>query len=354
MSISKNFVNLSERVRPFYVVDLHPTEKKGLCKSNWGNEHILDFKNRWEEKRFLFLDSLDEVFFFSKSDPKLFGISSVFEICSLRKGTKEKSECTSLDDFRIGTFCIDIDDERLNPKSQYYDEVLDASDSDTRMQASKRFCDALFDELSLVPYAPLYVWISNKGYHIVMRLTEDYIPLLGRQNVPFTNLRVLEKYPQLKEVVKYIQIDILQQNNIKKPNEPLKRFIEVKRKADPFNVCLGLGFEELAQVPFCISDPPKDKKQTFTTISQYERFNCSISKTMRVLNLLGLRIAQKSGGEIFVSCPFHTEKTPSLAVNLDTGKWHCFGCGKGGGLPLLYKLIRGCQWKNAFLDLKSI
>ena len=354
MSISKNFVNLSERVRPFYVVDLHPTEKKGLCKSKWCNEHILDFKDRKEEKRFLILDSLDEVFFFSKNDPKLFGGSSVFEICSLRKGTKEKSECTSLDDFHIGTFCIDIDDERLNPKSQYYDAVLDASDLDTRMQASKRFCDALFDELPLVPYAPLYVWISNKGYHIVMRLTDDYIPLLGCQNVPFTNLRILEKYPQLKEVVKYIQIDILQQNNIKKPNEPLKRFIEVKRKADPFNVRLGLGFEELAQVPFCISDPPKDKKQTFTTISQYERFNCSISKTMRVLNLLGLRITRKSGSEIFVSCPFHAEKTPSLAVNLDTGKWHCFGCGKGGGLPLLYKLIRGCPWKNAFLDLNTL
>ena len=75
---------------------------------------------------------------------------------------------------------------------------------------------------------------------------------------------------------------------------------------------------------------------------------------MRVLNLLGLRITRKSGSEIFVSCPFHAEKTPSLAVNLDTGKWHCFGCGKGGGLPLLYKLIRGCQWKNAYLDLNSI
>jgi hypothetical protein len=350
MSISKNFVNLSERVRPFYVVDLHPTETKGLCKSNWCNEHILDFKDRKEEKRFLFLDSLDEVFFLSKNDPKFFGISSVFEICSLRKGTREKSECTSLDDFRIGTFCIDIDDQRLNPKSQYYDEEFDYSKN--RLQGSELFCNALFDELSNTPF--VYGYKSNKGYHIVMRLTDDYIPLLGCQNVPFTNQRILEKYPKLKDIMKYLQIDILQQHNIKKPNEDLKGLWEVKSEFYRFNVAKGIGFEKLSKISFKLSDPPKDKKQTFTTISQYERFNCSISKTMRVLNLLGLRIARKSGSEIFVSCPFHAEKTPSLAVNLDTGKWHCFGCGKGGGLPLLYKLIRGCQWKNAYLDLKSL
>ena len=148
--------NLSERNRPFYIVDLYPTEKKGLCKSNWCNEHILDFKNHWEEERFLILDSLADVITYSLYNAYQFYQSAVFEICSLRKSTKEKSECTSMNDFYIGTFCIDIDDQRLNPKSEYYDSALDASDSDTRMQGSKRFCDALFDALPLVPYVPLY------------------------------------------------------------------------------------------------------------------------------------------------------------------------------------------------------
>ena len=346
--------NLSERNRPFYIVDLYPTEKKGLCKSNWCNEHILDFKNHWEEERFLILDSLADVSTFSFYNAYQFYQSAVFEICSLRKSTKGKSECTSLNDFYIGTFCIDIDDQRLNPKSQYYDAVLDASDSDTRMQASKRFCDALFDALPLVPYVPLYGYISAKGYHIVMRLTEDYIPLLGRQNVPFTNLRILEKHPKLKEVLKYLQIDILQQHNIKKPNEPLKELWMDKRIEDLFNAAKGMGFEELAKVPFCISDSTKDEKQNSITIIQYERFNCTAYKTMRVLNLLGLRITRKSGDEVFVSCPFHAEKTPSLAVNLNTGRWHCFGCGNGGGLPSLYQMITGYPWRKVYSNLEEL
>lgn len=32
----------------------------------------------------------------------------------------------------------------------------------------------------------------------------------------------------------------------------------------------------------------------------------------------------------FVSCPFHSEKTPSLSMK--KGKWKCFGCGEGGSV----------------------
>lgn len=31
-----------------------------------------------------------------------------------------------------------------------------------------------------------------------------------------------------------------------------------------------------------------------------------------------------------VLCPFHNEKTGSLSIDVNTNKWRCFGCGKGG------------------------
>lgn len=38
------------------------------------------------------------------------------------------------------------------------------------------------------------------------------------------------------------------------------------------------------------------------------------------------------GKNLFVTCPFHGEKTPSLRVFKNNGTWHCFGCGKGGSV----------------------
>ena len=45
-----------------------------------------------------------------------------------------------------------------------------------------------------------------------------------------------------------------------------------------------------------------------------------------------VRLGKKSGSNMFGLCPFHSEKTPSFAVNPDKQIYHCFGCGKGGGV----------------------
>jgi CHC2 zinc finger/Toprim domain len=39
----------------------------------------------------------------------------------------------------------------------------------------------------------------------------------------------------------------------------------------------------------------------------------------------------KSGLELRLRCPFHEDKTPSLSINAETGKFHCFGCHAKGG-----------------------
>ena len=45
-----------------------------------------------------------------------------------------------------------------------------------------------------------------------------------------------------------------------------------------------------------------------------------------------VRLGRKSGSNIFGLCPFHSERTPSFSVNPDRQIYHCFGCGKGGGV----------------------
>lgn len=35
-------------------------------------------------------------------------------------------------------------------------------------------------------------------------------------------------------------------------------------------------------------------------------------------------------GDVFIICPFHSESTPSLAINERRRIWNCLGCGKGG------------------------
>ena len=41
---------------------------------------------------------------------------------------------------------------------------------------------------------------------------------------------------------------------------------------------------------------------------------------------------KQRGREWWFLCALHTESTPSLHVDPETRRWHCFGCQKGGGV----------------------
>ena len=63
----------------------------------------------------------------------------------------------------------------------------------------------------------------------------------------------------------------------------------------------------------------------------------------------------KKGGNYFGLCPFHNEKTPSFSVAPDKQIYHCFGCGKGGGVINFIMEIENLTFPDAvrFLAGKS-
>ena len=50
-----------------------------------------------------------------------------------------------------------------------------------------------------------------------------------------------------------------------------------------------------------------------------------------IVDLIDSRVPLKKTGTNYVArCPFHSEKTPSFAVNRNKQFFHCFGCGASG------------------------
>lgn len=62
---------------------------------------------------------------------------------------------------------------------------------------------------------------------------------------------------------------------------------------------------------------------------------------------------QKAGRNFKGLCPFHTEKTPSFFVFPDNGRWHCFGCGKGGDIFNFAMEVEGVDFHTALEDLAA-
>lgn len=59
-----------------------------------------------------------------------------------------------------------------------------------------------------------------------------------------------------------------------------------------------------------------------------------------------VQLARK-GGNLFGLCPFHSEKTPSFSVSPEKQIYHCFGCGKGGGVINFIMEIEGLTFPDA-------
>ena len=55
----------------------------------------------------------------------------------------------------------------------------------------------------------------------------------------------------------------------------------------------------------------------------------------------------RKGNNLWGLCPFHNEKTPSFSVSPDKQIYHCFGCGKGGGVISFIMEIENLPFPDA-------
>ena len=65
-----------------------------------------------------------------------------------------------------------------------------------------------------------------------------------------------------------------------------------------------------------------------------EKFITELTDRSDIVDVVSsyVRLSKRSGSNQFGLCPFHSEKTPSFSVSADKQIYHCFGCGKGGGV----------------------
>jgi DNA primase len=84
-----------------------------------------------------------------------------------------------------------------------------------------------------------------------------------------------------------------------------------------------------------------------TFLSRFDR--SAIPPTLTFLQAHFDRVPRQSRGRVMVRCNFpdHQDKTPSMAWNLNTGKFRCFGCGRHGDAIDYLMVQHGWDFKRA-------
>lgn len=57
--------------------------------------------------------------------------------------------------------------------------------------------------------------------------------------------------------------------------------------------------------------------------------------------------AKQKGRALWLSCPFHEDKTPSLKINPDKQTFYCFSCNSGGDSIAFIQKLHGLTFKEA-------
>lgn len=77
-----------------------------------------------------------------------------------------------------------------------------------------------------------------------------------------------------------------------------------------------------------------------------------LKATLTVKDVMSVYLPEnKINAKGFALCPFHSEKTPSLAVHPD--RYHCFGCGESGDIISLTSKLFGLSFKDSVAKLNK-
>ena len=80
-----------------------------------------------------------------------------------------------------------------------------------------------------------------------------------------------------------------------------------------------------------------------------ENFIQELTERSDIVDVVGsyVSLGKRSGANLFGLCPFHNERTPSFSVNPSGQFYHCFGCGKGGGVINFIMEIENLSYPDA-------
>ena len=331
--------------RPFYVIDQKPNldDPKSLRLKNWNNTDIE------ETSRFLIASDFRELDLFVSNYPTIWSQSSCFEMLSQKDNESGG--------YTIGFCCLDIDDQRLNKDSEMYDIRLDRSSMDIRQRTSFCILNAIYKEFydtyKVGSGIPFYSWVSNKGLHIIAKLPNKYFKLLGSKKLKFKE-EFLRRY-NLQDVIEFIDVDLLQQHQIKKPNEGIKYLLGSTEKQSQIIVQEVFNFvnENALELPDICVPFKEEKEPEFVDYSEREHGSLNQYSFAKLLRYLNLPIKYVNGNEVKIKCPFHDEKTASMCIDLEKGLYKCFGCNESGNIYQFYAKFRGYDTKRDYKTIKS-
>jgi DNA primase len=102
-------------------------------------------------------------------------------------------------------------------------------------------------------------------------------------------------------------------------------FVTLKRTREDFVKLLEAAVPVPPLLPS--SQPHAPKMRSIATVERVQSIKSEVPIAFLIAHYLPLKI---SGRNLTGRCPFHEDRTPSLAVYPESGTFHCYGCQKHG------------------------